>query len=291
MNKLNLVSALMVMVFLCALLSPMAMAQANEKAGSVSFGLNSTDRKEIEKMTYSMLELQGIQIENLDLSQIRIMENETDFILTGKITYDVSGQSLKSSSNEREISSHFSRTDKSATVISTSADETYEMNLFMTSESLTSVEYKMEEIITKNGQTQKNVETFSQPKITSSSPAFGAKATKYDLPTKAPSGSIKIYNDASLYYLLAGTSLAVSVAASAAATGGTATGITATVVLWIAELLFDEFMYRLVGVSTRDVYIDFFFTIYPRIGYNSSPAWGFAHPTVPLYGEIDYYYK
>ena len=306
MNLKSLLSICMVLLLILAFLTPGVMAKEDQKYYSNDFinnidnsnavSISKDDWIEIEEMVNIFLKEDGIVIENLDLSNLKKIETDNDLIFTGKIKYDVisvNSKSVSKSSNllksqEMAISSKLDKNEKSFKVESSSKlNQNYELNFY---DNLNG-EYVLEERYLMDNKL--NVITTSVPIIEelSASSISPAKASGWNYPaSKPPSGSIWAYNG-KLRSLIAAGSIAVGAAASivaAAASAGTlasvGVGVAVGVATWITSNLLPP------GVSADFVYIDYYFTLYPRPFYNAKPALGYAHPTAPVYGEVDRYY-
>ncbi|MDR2943990.1 MAG: hypothetical protein LBU81_02740 [Methanosarcinales archaeon] len=328
-NKSNkkIIMGICLMMFFGMIVSPAALAQENKKVSS-DFSvtqlndpnaayLSQEDLSEYEELIYMLLEADGVTVNNLNLSNVKKLDNDANLILAGKISYDIVSVDLKSAdiklsddfiasslqSQELNIYTCFNKTDNTLKMESSSGkNQYYELNLNKETNSNGKIEYVFKESFIVDG----NVNTFenviSSPTVSKSvvsnpnNNILAAPASGWiNTPGNPPSNSILAYNDGKLSSLITAGSIVASVvagvlvAATTAGVGGLVAGAITSVVVGIATYLVSNLLPA--GVSADFVYVDYYFTVYPRPFYNASPAIGYAHPTVPVYGEIDRYYQ
>ncbi|WNY27096.1 hypothetical protein [Methanolapillus ohkumae] len=300
------------LTLISTLFIPGVMAQENKKNSSnyivkqlddsEATYLSQEDSLEIEEIAYMLLESDGIIIENLDLSNIKKLEKNDDLILAGKITYDVKSINGKphnlSSLNSQEIELYtcFNKTEGTFKLESSSNNnQYYGLNLYKEISSNGESKYVSEEKYTVNGNLNaaKNIIFAPDYSISDSSDNFITLASsgwQYP-PSNPPSGSLLAYSDAKLSDIIAATSIVAGVVTAiitTAAGAGIIASATSSLVISLATLLMTSVLPD--EISADYVYVDFYFTIYPRPFYNASPAIGSAHPTAPIYIEANRYY-
>jgi len=314
-----LLSIFFAILLILAFLTPGVMAKENQKYYSNNLAnqiddsnaipLSKEDWVEIEEMVNMFLKEDGIIIENLDLSNLKKIETDDDLIFTGKVKYDIQSVNSKSidksisnlsKSQEMVITSKLDKVESSFKVESSSAsNQSYKFDLHKDSKGGNG-DYVIEERFSIDGRANVVMNSFSIPLEYSTSPAKAWNLTPnvwHDLPSNPPSGSGLVYNNGKLSSLILGGSIALGVAATvitAIATAGLSTAFSAGIsvvvgfIVTVATAIVSNSLPK--GVSTDFVELDYFFTYYPRPFYNASPAVGYAHPTFPIYGEIDRYF-
>jgi len=309
MNLKSLLSICMAILLILAFLTPGVMAKENQKYYSNDFFISEIDDSkavpiskndwaEIEELINMFLKEDGIVIENLDLSNLKKIETEDSFILVGKLKYDiqsidsksiVKSASMFSKSQEMSIASKFDKVDNSFRVESSSkANQNYVFDLRKDLND----EYILKESFFDNGKLNVVANQVLIPVEESSISLSNIPLTPgswHGPANNPPPGSTWAYNG-KLSSLIAAGSIAVGavVALISAATLGTGTSIALGIVVGVATWFTSNALPR--GVSADFVYLDYYHTVYPRPFYNAHPAIGYAHPTVPIYAEIERYY-
>ena len=108
---------------------------------------------------------------------------------------------------------------------------------------------------------------------------------KYDLPSNPPNSGYLLYNDVQLSQLLNAAGIVFSIA------GLLSMVVAADAVVGLSAELYNLVGGSITGVQPYNTYVDIFWCPPSIIPYNSYPAFGVRGYNMPLYLEVDYYYK
>ncbi|WNY23499.1 hypothetical protein MmiHf6_08060 [Methanimicrococcus hongohii] len=305
---------LITLLLISALFIPGVMAQENEQRflnetlmpivdiPSMS-ALNDTEILEIADFITAMLELDGLKVENLDLSNLKYIETESGIITAGKISFEFQNTDSKSFRNsntfkEFEFYSNFDYIEKSNLMVSKSKtdDEFYKINRYLDSEDENTVTYLTETTVIKDGILQKNIESSSADKEINSveqeiSSLIPTRAV-VNKPSNPPSGSTLVYSDLKLQTVIIGGSALTLIAGIilGTITGGVAIPIIVGALTLAADVLLDNYLYKY-NLSPQDTYMDVYQVNRLLYTYNAAPAWGdtVVVPPLCLYLEITRY--
>jgi len=303
------IAILITLVFIFSLFTPGIMAQANEKSilnemviptvdMSKMSSLSKEDVTEIETLIYMMLEMDGIRVENLDLSNMKNYENNLNLEIAGNISYTINNKEYTSM-----IYSKYDLENQSFETIS-KTDESYnKVTIKPTSESNEMVTYSIDTTYIRDGRIQKNTEYISSEKNSISNEISNEKGVLktrgwehklFDLPSKPPALSVRIINDMKLSNILNVASAAIAIAG--VFTGGTVTSA-ALLICSLATVIVSMYFDNLTDINLSEVFVDIYsmvtWILYtPPIGVYGlaigAPT-GFIYPG--LYMEVDYYYR
>ena len=253
--------------------------------------LSDKDQNEIESLIN--LFLKDVTIENLDLSQMKTLSSEDRFEIGGTVDFDVVNGNLRQTYTA-EMYTRFSIADSSVYAVSVSGGDFYETEIYLNDDASAWV---VSQISVSDNNYQKNLcsipctKTDSDEMIRPKDSVFHEvcdgllRLIKYDLPSNPPNSSYLLYNDVQLSQLLNAAGIVFAIA-------GLLSGLaTADGIVGLAAELYNYFGGSISGVQPYNTYVDIFWCPPSIIPYNSYPAWGIRGYNMPLYLEVDYYYK
>jgi len=306
MKNVKFATFIMTLILLGALFMPIVAAKENEKAilnemsmpvidTSKMSPLSEEDIKEVESLVYMFLKADEINIKNLDLSNMKIYESDTNIEIVGDISYTLDGRNQKA-----EIYSNHDFEKKSIDTISKSKTDYTRVTMKQVSESNDAIMYSIDTTSFNNNSVQKNVEYVSAEKSKATKDDTISEETvinmsksgvyvgsediyRYDLPSAPPRLSYLMHDNVKLSNLVT--------AAGVVALFGTAV---TTFITGGANALWAAYFDNISNVSQGDVYVD----IYGMTSflYYTPPrgVWGIAFQIPAAFGcyfEVDYYYK
>jgi len=280
------IAILMTLVLISSLFIPGVMAQEDEKEYLKEIpqvvngrALTNEDESSIENLVYYFLNAEGIEIQNLDLSQLKIVDSGEIFEFGGMISYDVVNGGSQFHSTEMYVSIDF--TNSLIQIFSKSGSDYYEMHASMSDAG----DFTIREVSVVNGLVQRNVATIpassqtSVIELSTSGSMTRGQWVYVDLPSIwSHFPFLKLaFDDVKLSDILTATSLAILIAGEVGAAIGT--------LITIANWLFGQ----LTGVETNNIYVDIFKVPFGSVISTLLP--GVLGKLVDnMYVEVDYYW-
>ncbi|WP_338097593.1 hypothetical protein [Methanolapillus ohkumae] len=307
----------MALVLLCALFVPVTMAKENEKAvlaemkmpvvdTSKMSSLDEEDLAEVEELVYMFLKMDNISVSNFDLSNIKIQEDGTNFIMAGIMScVEINDSKVK----VYDIYTNIDFENQSFQIISKSKNDYLNVMISQIFESDDLITYNVESTLIENGIIQKSNEYISQQKDVNSLKqsvnldkednvkllyATQYVFKKFNLPSNPPRFSVLLKKDIKLSNLLSAASVITIL--SGVFSGGLTTAV-ALVIVGLALEIVNIFFNNFSDVNTSDIYTSLYgmvswFMYHPGSGvYGMSVSMPTGFVTPGIYLEITHYYK
>ena len=306
MKKRTIFSIFASLVLVFSLFVPGVMAHEREVSDSQAMGiltakeipkitdgesLSDKDQNEIESLIN--LFLKDAVIENLDLSQMKSLSSEDRFEIGGTVSFDIVNGNLRET-HVAEMYTRFGFADSSVYAVSASGGDFYETEIYLNDDASAWV---VSQISVSDNICQKNVclipctikesGKMIRPEDSIFREGYDGllRLIKYDLPSNPPNSGYLLYNDVQLSQLLNAAGIVFAIA------GVLSISVTADAVVGLSAELYNFVGGSITGVQPYNTYVDIFWCPPSIIPYNSYPALGVRGYNMPLYLEVDYYYK